>query len=305
MRVLAVQAISDSNADSDRAALDTEFQQLADEVKRIGQNTQWNGSALLDGSRTNAMFQVAANANQTVSVDFGELSRENPPTMQLFEASGTFHAANTAASSPAYGTIMLYPEGSGGVLKAGDVINMTITSGKVGTVSFNLGDSVLGGDGSDIVVSNATEFNIGTILALTSGGKLYAIGNTATEIGGANSTATVTNVTVVNATHSQVDAAAITTAALATAALGSLDTAITDVNSTRATLGASANRLQFAAENIRSISQNTAAARSRILDADYAEKTTEIARMQIIQRASTAMLAQANVAKSSVLTLLK
>lgn len=84
MRVLAVQAISDSNADSDRVALDTEFQQLADEVKRIGQNTQWNGRALLDGSRINAMFQVGANANQTVSVDFGELSRENPPSMQLF-----------------------------------------------------------------------------------------------------------------------------------------------------------------------------------------------------------------------------
>lgn len=115
----------------------------------------------------------------------------------------------------------------------------------------------------------------------------------------------MTNVTVVNATHSQVDASAITTAALATAALGSLDTAITDVNSSRATLGASANRLEFAAENIRSISQNTAAARSRILDADYAAQTTEIARTQIIQRASTAMLAQASVAKSAVLTLLK
>jgi flagellin len=141
MRVLALQAISDSNADSDRVALDTEFQQLADEVKRIGQNTQWNGSALLDGSRTNAMFQVGANANQTVSVDFGELSRENPPTMQLFSASGTFHAANTAGEVPVYGTIMISP-GTSGVLKAGDVINMTITSGKVGTVSFKLGDSV-------------------------------------------------------------------------------------------------------------------------------------------------------------------
>jgi flagellin len=141
MRVLAVQAISDSNADSDRVALDTEFQQLADEVKRIGQNTQWNGRALLDGSRINAMFQVGANANQTVSVDFGELSRENPPTMQLFEASGTFHAANTAGSDPAYGTIII-SHGTSGVLKASDVINMTITSGKVGTVSFKLGDSV-------------------------------------------------------------------------------------------------------------------------------------------------------------------
>ena len=305
MRVLAVQAISGSNADSDRAALDTEFQQLADEVKRIGQNTQWNGSALLDGSRTNAMFQVGANANQTVKVDFGELSRENPPTMQLFQGTGNFFAANTAGSSPAYGTIIKSPGNTSGVLKAGDVINMTITSGKVGTVSFKLGDSVLGGDGSDIVVSNATGFNVGTISAMTSGSSLYAIGETATEIGGANPTATVTDVTVVNATHSQVDAAAITTAALATAALGSLDTAITDVNSTRATLGASANRLEFAADNIRSISQNTAAARSRILDADYAAQTTEIARMQIIQRASTAMLAQASVSKTAVLALLK
>ena len=305
MRVLAVQAISDSNADSDRAALDTEFQQLADEVKRIGQNTQWNGSALLDGSRTNAMFQVGANANQTVKVDFGELSRENPPTMQLFQASGNFFAANTAGSAPAYGTIIMSPGSNSGDLKAGDVINMTITSGKVGTVSFKIGSINTDGALSDIVVSNATGFNVGTISAITSGSSLYAVGDTATEIGGANPTATVTDVTVVNATHSQVDAAAITTAALATAALGSLDTAITDVNSTRATLGASANRLEFAADNIRSISQNTAAARSRILDADYAAQTTEIARMQIVQQASIAMLAQANVSKSAVLLLLK
>lgn len=79
MRVLSVQAISDSNTDQDRAALDSEFQQLADEVKRIGQNTQWNGSAVLDRSRANTIFQVGANANQTVLVDFDELSRENPP----------------------------------------------------------------------------------------------------------------------------------------------------------------------------------------------------------------------------------
>ena len=123
-------------------------------------------------------------------------------------------------------------------------------------------------------------------------------------MGGANPTVSVANITVVNATHSQVDAAAITTAALGNAVLNSLDTAIMDVNSSRATLGASANRLEFASENILSISQNTAA-RSRILDADYAAKTTEIARMQIIQCARMAMLAQANVSKSAVLSRLK
>lgn len=123
-------------------------------------------------------------------------------------------------------------------------------------------------------------------------------------MGGANPTVSVANITVVNATHSQVDAAAITTAALGNVVLNSLDTAIMDVNSSRATLGASANRLEFASENILSISQNTAA-RSRILDADYAAKTTEIARMQIIQCARMAMLAQANVSKSAVLSRLK
>ena len=55
MRVLAVQAISDSNTGSDRGVLDIEFQQLTDEVNRIGQNTQWNGSAVLDESRTNTL----------------------------------------------------------------------------------------------------------------------------------------------------------------------------------------------------------------------------------------------------------
>ena len=124
-------------------------------------------------------------------------------------------------------------------------------------------------------------------------------------MGGANPTVSVANITVVNATHSQVGAAAITTGALGNVVLNSLDTAIMDVNSSRATLGASANRLEFASENILSISQNTAAARSRILDADYAAKTTEIARMQIIQCARMALLAQANVSKSAVLSRLK
>lgn len=87
-------------------------------------------------------------------------------------------------------------------------------------------------------------------------------------MGGANPTVSVANITVVNATHSQVDAAAITTAALGNVVLNSLDTAIMDVNSSRATLGASANRLEFASENILSISQNTAARSRRLCRED-------------------------------------
>ena len=80
---------------------------------------------------------------------------------------------------------------------------------------------------------------------------------------------------------------------------------LANVNSARASSGAIINRLEYAADNLANVSQNTSASRSRILDADYAAETTELARTQIIQQAGTAMLSQANQAAQSVLSLLK
>jgi len=84
-----------------------------------------------------------------------------------------------------------------------------------------------------------------------------------------------------------------------------LGRAIDRINTERATMGATINRLEYAADNLANVSQNTSASRSRILDADYAAETTELARTQIIQQAGTAMLSQANQAAQSVLALLK
>ncbi|MBT5578447.1 MAG: flagellin FliC [Porticoccaceae bacterium] len=94
-------------------------------------------------------------------------------------------------------------------------------------------------------------------------------------------------------------------AALAKAAIYGLDDAIEAVNLERASYGAAINRLEYAADNLANVSQNTSASRSRILDADYASETTELARTQIIQQAGTAMLSQANQQAQSVLALLK
>ena len=97
----------------------------------------------------------------------------------------------------------------------------------------------------------------------------------------------------------------ISTVAQANAALRRVDDAITDVNGYRSAIGAGVNRLEYAADNLANVSQNTSASRSRILDADYATETTELARTQIIQQAGTAMLSQANQQAQSVLALLK
>jgi flagellin len=91
----------------------------------------------------------------------------------------------------------------------------------------------------------------------------------------------------------------------ANAAIGIIDTALTTVNTKRADFGAAINRLEYTADNLANVSQNTSASRSRILDADYASETTELARTQIIQQAGTAMLSQANQQAQSVLALLK
>ncbi len=100
-----------------------------------------------------------------------------------------------------------------------------------------------------------------------------------------------------------ISAADLTSAA--GAAIYMLDDALEKLNTERATYGAAINRLEYAVDNLANVSQNTAASRSRILDADYATESTELARTQIIQQAGTAMLAQANQQAQSVLALLK
>ena len=97
----------------------------------------------------------------------------------------------------------------------------------------------------------------------------------------------------------------LTTRSGATAALDTLDEAIATVDTDRAAFGATMNRLTYAIDNLSNISQNAQASRSRIMDTDYAQATTELARSQIIQQAATAMLAQANQAPQSVLSLLR
>lgn len=94
-------------------------------------------------------------------------------------------------------------------------------------------------------------------------------------------------------------------AAVATASLEAYDTAIGAVTTARADLGAFQNRLQSAVNNLTNVSTNLTDARSRIMDTDYSQETTALAKAQILGQASTAMLAQANQSQQNVLSLLR
>jgi len=122
----------------------------------------------------------------------------------------------------------------------------------------------------------------------------------------AKTTALIEEVSAVAASASSATTGlSVATSAGASSAIDALDTAIQTLNSQRAELGAISNRLDSTVSNLTNISSNLQAGRGRIEDADFAAETTSLAKSQILQQASTAMLAQANASKQNVLSLLQ
>ena len=109
----------------------------------------------------------------------------------------------------------------------------------------------------------------------------------------------------INASGLAISGLSISAAADAQDALATIDDALDTINNQRATIGAGINRLTYAADNMTNIASNVTASRSSIMDTDYAQASTQLSKTQIIQQASTAMLAQANQQPQSVLALLK
>lgn len=136
-------------------------------------------------------------------------------------------------------------------------------------------------------------------------------GGTQTYQTGADTTDTIavtgTDLTAATAKTAIAASAAndVTTAAKATASMTAIDAALDEVNTERANYGAVQNRFQSVIGSLSVTSENISAAKSRIMDADFAAETANLTRGQILQQAGTAMLAQANSLPNSVLSLLK
>jgi flagellin len=163
-------------------------------------------------------------------------------------------------------------------------------------------------------IAQNTQWNGGAILNHTTTASStfkYQVGanggqTIAVDFGDFNNTGASGVMQNVNSAHGSI-AAATTALAMTTgsAAAVAVDSAISSVNSQRATFGAAINQLTYAVDNLASVKVNAEASRSRILDTDYATETSELARTQIIQQAGTAMLAQANQLPQTVLSLLQ
>ena len=304
MRELAVQSASDTNVTSDRTALNSEFSQLKTEITRITKNTQWNGMNILDGSANGTTgtfnFQVGANAGQTISKTIGNMG--SAASAATVTAGGHVAAAATVAQVD---TLTI-----AGTYAAGDVI--TINGAKQ-----QMQYTVTSADATDAAPLTHIAASIVTAMGVSSGSQSSYL--SANGMGAASAAGVITlTATAVNVASTAPSASAATGGSLAnindlnvssqvaaTGAIAGMDSAIATVNTQRSDLGATINRLTYAADNLSNVSENTSASRSRVQDTDYAKASTELSRTQIIAQASTAMLAQANQSQQSVLALLK
>ena len=171
-------------------------------------------------------------------------------------------------------------------------------------VSSSLTTLADGTNGEKSLVGGDTAFVTGHVSFTTSEGttdtvKMTGAGTAAGQLAGSNLTATIT------AGTDRIADVKVDSVTEANKALGLIDAALSTINTQRAELGAVQSRLDSVVSNLMNVSENSAAAKSRIMDADFAAETAQLAKSQILQQAGISVLAQANAQPQNVLALLQ
>ena len=286
MRDLSLQSSNGSNTTFDREAIQQEVGALNDELNRIAETTSFGGSRLLNGQFGTKSFQIGADSGEAVMLNLSNM-RSDSASM-----GGTSYKAETElgagwavnAENSELKVSFLNKAGEEKELtinaKAGDDIEQVATYINGQTDSINASVSEKGE--LQIVTSNDKvkgEVSFGGSLA----GELKM---------GAAQAETVKSIDVTTVGGSQKSVAI-------------LDAAMQFVDSNRADLGAFQNRFNHAISNLDNINENVSASNSRIKDVDFAKETTEMTKAQILQQASSSILAQAKQAPNAALGLLR
>ena len=294
IRELSVQSSNATNSTSDRTALNSEVNQLVSEIDRVSKQSAFNGTKLLDGSFSSQLFQVGANAGQTIAVN------KIANTTAAALGNVKFAAVNTGtaiATSPATAASTVTGVTVNGVTIADVNIAVGDTAGVTGAAMAAAVNDKMGETGV-YATADATTGAV-SLTSIKAGKDLAVVGGAAGGLTAGTTTAAATT------TASFAKDLDITTVAGAQKALEIVDAALTQVNGSRADLGAIQNRFTSVVTNLQTNSDNTSASRSRIQDADFAAETANLSRSQILQQAGTAMVAQANQLPQTVLSLLK
>ena len=314
MRELAVQMHNSVYTSKDRDNAQMEVNALLQQIDQIAETSKFNGVNLLDGTynkeiragNTNAeVINVAINNVATTSmakigmfatekaIDGGNDSATN---QQVTAAESTEVSVDTSLFSSAFkdvfkndglGEFSLTTTGSTG----GDN-NLFDIDPKTGKITSK----------AALDASAATDTNGN---GSTAGNGVYDIQVTYTPRNGAAAHVEVVHLAVSAMAEKNISNVDLTSEANITRSIEMLDKALVQMAADQAKLGALQNRMQYSISSVTQAAMNIEIARGRITDADFAVETTVLAKHQILAQAASAMLAQANQAKQSVLTLLQ
>jgi flagellin len=288
MKALAIQSGSGQLGTAERAMLDTEYQALLAEVDRIANDTDFAGTSLVSGSSviTGATNHIAAGvANITYRGDFTGAATG---TLDFTTATGVFDLLHNGITYS--GTL----SGGPGAITVPEVVTLS-TASNSNKVDIALSAAfVTGADISDAAVLNtATSSSVSSFT--------FKVG---TGVSVAADTISI-DVNSIAANALGIDGTDILTAAGSDLTSVQITTAINSMQTARAVVGANQNRLDFAAANIATASENTEAARSQLLDLDVASEMTIFTSKQILVQAGVSMLAQANQLPQNLLQLFR
>ncbi len=253
------------------------------------------GATTVAGTTATTFTSLAANDIKINGVDIGALGAATTAGERGSQMAGAINAKSAQT-----GVTASFDSTTGAVaLSAADGRNITVDkSANGGSADTNTGITTGVGTGAGAVTKSST-------ISLSSTGSAgITVAKGATD--GAAATNLAVGLQAATATAGAgVSSLDLSTASGAQAALTTLDSALANVNSSRASLGAYQNRFASVVNSLQTTSENLSASRSRIQDTDFAKETASLTRGQILQQAGTAMLAQANSLPNGVLALLR
>jgi flagellin len=286
MTELAEKSANGTLMQEDRNALQKEMDQLSGEIDRIATTTNFNGQKLLDGSigKNGYVKLTAASGGTTMTT-----------SSVTFGTAGSVKAEFTSGSG-GQGVRISFPAAGS---TAGTTIAVDATDNATAGIKLQIGESSTQADKLEVKINS---FHTDSLFAGIQGFQNKSANGTDAE---ATATGKIKSNNGENSTYKQAISIDITDKDAASAAADAIRQVSSYVSDERGKLGAQQNRLEHTVNNLTTASENTTAAKSRILDTDMAKEMMAYTSKNVIAQAAQSMLAQANSQPQNVLSLLQ
>ncbi|WP_042355983.1 flagellin [Bacillus rubiinfantis] len=310
-RELAVQASNGTATDDDRKEIQKEMNQLIDEIDRISTDTNFNTKNLLGGS-LNEKIQIGANQNQSMNIQFNNMSSSAIGTKSGSGLVSTASIVTDFSSASSLDSEFTLDATVGGNALTQATITLDQDYGSVDEVVNAINNQIQGNaDFKNLIQATVKADGKIGFENLTSDAVTITNGSGTVDIADAlkiTPAAVGGTTTSVNSLKQDTDTASsggVLTQSDANAAIKVVDDAIKMVSAERSKMGAYQNRLEHSINNLNTSSENLTAAESRIRDVDMAKEMMNQTKNSILSQAAQAMLAQSNQMPQGVLQLLR